>query len=302
MPDAFSKPASIAVIPCYNEGRNPIDLAAALLAVPDLSMVFVDDGSEGESRDVLDSLSQSDPRVRVVRNAARAGKVASLLNAMRSLEPSVERVLLVDCDVVAVPATLRMVLDELGRADLVLANALAMPNPRSLWERGAIFSARRHERLRARAIARYPALCSNGRLLGMRRRLVEAILRSDVPQHTEDAHFMLVCLAEGFTYSYRDAATLSYRAPNTLQDFLRQSSRFSEGRALLQARWSPAVLARYYDPKPSDLLLTALAQSLRDPAGGAVFAAMLFVKIFSRGRRPAQAAAWAVSDSTKALR
>jgi cellulose synthase/poly-beta-1,6-N-acetylglucosamine synthase-like glycosyltransferase len=301
MPDAFPKTAGVAVIPCYNEGRNPADICAALLAVPDLSVVFVDDGSEGESRDALDSLSRTGSRVCVVRNAQRIGKVASLLSAMRSLDPAIERILLLDCDVVVPAKTLEILLSELERADLVLANSVAMSGPRTVWERGAIFSARRHERLRAQAVRRYPALCSNGRLLGMTRRLVDAILLSNVPPHTEDAHFMLVCLARGYDYSYRSDAGLSYRAPDSLEDYLRQSNRFSEGRALLRARWSSGELERYYDPRPGDLLKTALAQAVRDPIGALTFAAMLAVKA-TRHTPQSQEGAWAVAASTKVLR
>jgi cellulose synthase/poly-beta-1,6-N-acetylglucosamine synthase-like glycosyltransferase len=301
MPDASHKPASIAVVPCYNEGRNPIELSAALLAVPDLSAIFVDDGSEGESRDVLDTISHSDSRVRVMRNATRVGKVSSLLTVLRALDPEVERILLLDCDVVVLAATLQTVLRELGRVDLVLANAIALPNPRTPWERGAIFSARRHERLRARALGRYPALCSNGRLLGLTRRLVDAILSGDVPRHTEDAHFMLVCLAQGYPYSYRKDAVLQYRAPDTLRDYLRQSNRFSDGRALLRERWSAEMLRRYYDPRPGDLLRTFFAQAVRDPIGAIVFAAMLAARAAQPPTQP-QEGAWAVANSTKVLR
>jgi cellulose synthase/poly-beta-1,6-N-acetylglucosamine synthase-like glycosyltransferase len=302
MPDAFRTAPGVAVVPCYNEGRNPIELAAALIAVPDLDVVFIDDGSEGESRDALDALSRSDPRIRIVRNGARSGKVESVLSVLRALDPGVERVLLLDCDI-AVPANaLSAVLDELNRADLVLANAVAMPGPRTLWESGAIFSARRHERLRGKAMTRYPALCSNGRLLGLTRRLVEAILRSDVPRHTEDAHFMLVCLAEGFSYSYRSDAVLCFRAPDTLDDYLRQSNRFSEGRSLLRARWPADMLERYYDPKPVDLLSTFAAQGMRDPLGASVFLLMLAAKAVQRRDARSQKGAWAVATSTKSLR
>jgi cellulose synthase/poly-beta-1,6-N-acetylglucosamine synthase-like glycosyltransferase len=264
-------------------------------------VVFVDDGSEGESRDALDSLSSIGSRVCVVRNAQRIGKVASLLSAMRSLDPAVERILLLDCDVVLPAKTLEIVLSELERVDLVLANPVVMPDPRTIWERGAIFSAKRHERLRAQAVRRYPALCSNGRLLGMTRRLVDAILHSNVPPHTEDAHFMLVCLAQGYDYSYRSDAGLSYRAPDSLEDYLRQSNRFSEGRALLRARWSSSELERYYDPRPGDLLKTALAQAVRDPIGALTFAAMLAVKA-TRHKPQSQEGPWAVAASTKVLR
>ena len=301
MADAFPKAAGVAVIPCFNEGRNPIDTCSAVLSVPGLHAIFVDDASEGESRDVLQSLARTDARVTVVRNATRVGKVASLLNAMRSLT-AMRHVLLLDCDVVVEGAVLQRVLDELRSADLVLVNAVAMPRPRTLWQRGAIFSARRHERLRSTAIARYPALCSNGRLLGMSRRLMEAILQSDVPRHTEDAHFMLVCLAKDFAYSYLADARIEYRAPETLRDYLRQSNRFSEGRSLLLERWPAKTLARYYDPRPGDLAGTFFAEAVADPAGAAAFLAMLAAKALQPRPARSQQGAWAVAGSTKSLR
>jgi cellulose synthase/poly-beta-1,6-N-acetylglucosamine synthase-like glycosyltransferase len=302
MPDALPKTAGVALIPCYNEGRNPVELCAAVRAVRNLQAVFIDDGSTGQSRVALDALAQLAPNVRVVRNPERAGKVASLLNAMRALDAGVERVLLIDCDVVVREATLEKVLRELERTDLVLANAVAMPHPRTFWERGAIFSARRHERLRAQAISRYPALCSNGRLIGMSRRLVEAILRSSVPRHTEDAHFMLVCIANGFSHAYLPDAVLEYRTPDTLDDYLRQSNRFSEGRALLRERWTPEVLARWYDPEPADLARTFAQQALADPVGALTFLTMLAAKALQSPQARTQQGAWAVAGSTKSLR
>lgn len=301
MPDARPQAAGVALIPCYNEGRNPIDLCAALLAVPDLDAIFIDDAGDDESSAVLRSLEAHGPRVAVVRNEQRQGKVASLLAAMRTLDPSVRRILLLDCDIAVDAPTIERVLREIDRSDFVLVNAVALAQPRTVWERGAIFSARRHERLRAKAFDRYPALCSNGRLLGMSRRLMDAIVKSDVPRHTEDAHFMLVCIAQGFTYRYLADARVAYRAPDTLEDYLRQSNRFSEGRSLLRGRWPVGVLERRYDPKPADLLVTFLAQAATDPAGALVFVTMLAAKSVMRRPMRSQPGTWAVSASTKSL-
>jgi cellulose synthase/poly-beta-1,6-N-acetylglucosamine synthase-like glycosyltransferase len=302
MPDAFPRAASVAVVPCFNEGRNPLDLVAVLLAVPDLHAIFVDDGSEGSSRVALDEVSRRDPRVAVVRNGARVGKAASLTNVMRGLDAATRRILLVDCDVALPAASLQSVLQELDRADLVLANATAFQKPRTRWETGAIFSANRHDRLRRRCLDRYPALCTNGRLLGVSRRLNDAIVGSDVPPHTEDAHFMLVCLSQGYVYSYRPDATLQYRAPDTLEDYLRQSNRFAEGRALLRERWAPDVLERYYDPKPADLLATFFPEALRDPLGAGAFVTMRALNALRGAPRRSRDGAWAVAASTKEVR
>lgn len=301
MPDGILETAAVALVPCFNEGRNPLDLAGALLAVPNLQAIFIDDAGDAESRAALDELRRRDRRIRVVRNAVRIGKVASLLEALRSPETAVERIALVDCDVVLEPGAVQRVLDQLETSDLVLANAIAIQRPRTFWERGAIFSANRHDRLRARALRRYPALFANGRLLGMSRRLADAVLDGDVPPHTEDAHFMLTCLEQGYAYAYRPDAVLHYRAPDRLSDYLRQTNRFSDGRALLRDRWGDDVLARWYDPNASDLAVSALAAALRDPLGAGAFAAMLIAKAI-QPRRVRASATWAVAASTKALR
>jgi glycosyltransferase involved in cell wall biosynthesis len=296
------RPASVAVVPCFNEDRNPIALATTLLAVPDLGVVFVDDASDAASQSVLDELASAHSRVTVRRNAVRTGKAASLARVMRELDPAVERVLLVDCDVEVSPSAIEAVLDEIGHRDLVLVNAKAIARPRSFWERGAIFSANRHDRLRDALAVRYPARVTNGRLLGMSRRLVDAIASSDVPRHTEDSHFMLVCLEHGFTFTYRRDALVRYRAPDSLDDYLRQTNRFSEGRSLLRERWPEETLERYYDLGAKDVLRTLIAEAARDPLGAFAFVTMLAAKSVQRPHARSQSGTWAVATSTKALR
>lgn len=301
MPDAPGRPTSVAVVPCYNEDRNPVNLASVLLSTPDLHVIFLDDASDAASSAVLRDLARSEDRVTVERNDTRQGKAASLVAAMRRLDSAVERVLLIDCDVQLSEAAVPAVLDELQRSDLVLANAKALGGARSFWERGAVFSANRHDRLRDGMVDRYPARCSNGRLFGMSRRLTEAIVESDVPRHTEDAHFMLVCLSRGFRFAYRRDALLHYRAPRALGDYLRQSNRFSEGRTLLRECWSEEILERYYDLGAGDVARTFAAEAFADPVGAFAFLIMLGAKGLQRPGSRTQGAAWAVAGSTKAL-
>lgn len=301
MPDAPGRPTSVAVVPCFNEDGNPANLAPVLLSVPDLHVLFLDDASDARSAAVLHDLAVSNERITVDRNPARQGKAASLVSAMRRLGSEVERVVLVDCDVQLSSTAMTAVLDELQRSDLVLANAKALKRSQTFWERGAVFSANRHDRLRDSMVDRYPARCANGRLFGMSRRLTDAIAESDVPRHTEDAHFMLVCLSRGFRYAYRSDALLHYRAPQTLDDYLRQSNRFSEGRTLLRERWPEEMLERYYDLGAVDVARTFAAEALGDPLGAVAFLTMIAAKAVQRPGSRTQGGAWAVAGSTKAL-
>lgn len=301
MSDAPGRPTSVAVVPCFNEARNPANLAPALLSVPDLQVLFLDDASDAASGAVLQDLARSQERVTIERNETRQGKAASLLAAMRRLDSQVQRVLLADCDVQLSERAVAAVLDELQRSDLVLTNPKPQAHARGFWERGAVFSANRHDRLRDEMVDRYPARCANGRLFGMSRRLIDAIVESDVPRHTEDAHFMMVCLSRGLRYAYRPDAVLFYRAPQTLDDYLRQSNRFSEGRALLRERWSEEMLERYYDLGTADVARTFAAEAFADPLGAFAFLVMLGAKAVQRPSSRTQDGAWAVAGSTKAL-
>jgi cellulose synthase/poly-beta-1,6-N-acetylglucosamine synthase-like glycosyltransferase len=289
----------VALVPCYNEGENPRTLVSTLAGVDGLDIVLIDDaGDDAESRAVLAEL-QSRAGVRVVRNSVRLGKVAGLLEALRTVDA--DCIVTIDCDVATTPAAIEAVLDETLTSDLVLANALPLQLNRTVWERGAVFSAMRHARLRDALLDRYPALCTNGRLLGMSRRMVDAILRSNVPRHTEDSHFMLVCLHEGFRYALRDDAIVRFRAPQTVADYLKQTDRYAQGRELLAQRWSQDDLARWYDLRFADALRTALQQAMRDPAGAIAFGGLLAAKALRRGN-PIERGGWPVASTTKVLR
>jgi cellulose synthase/poly-beta-1,6-N-acetylglucosamine synthase-like glycosyltransferase len=289
----------VALVPCYNEGENPRTLVSTLAGVDGLDIVLIDDaGDDAHSRAVLSEVAQH-PRVRVVRNSVRLGKVSGLLEALRTVDA--DTVVTIDCDVTTTPAAIEAIIDQTRTTDLVLANALPLELNRTVWERGAVFSAMRHVRLRDEMLDRYPALCTNGRLLGMSRRMVDAILRSSVPRHTEDSHFMLVCLHEGFSYALRADAVVRFRAPQTVGDYLKQTDRYAQGRELLAQRWSNDDLARTFDLRFSDAARTALAQATVDPLGAIAFSGLLAAKALRRGRR-IERGGWPVAPTTKVLR
>ena len=291
--------SSVALVPCYNEGENPRTLVSTLAGVDGLDIVLIDDaGDDAHSRAVLSEL-ESHPRVRVVRNPVRLGKVAGLLGALRSND--VDAIITIDCDVATSPAAIEAVLQETHRSDLVLANALPLQLNRTFWERGAIFSAMRHARLRDEMLDRYPALCTNGRLLGMSRRMVDAIVGSNVPRHTEDAHFMFVCLNQRYSYALRSDAIVRFRAPQSVADYLKQTDRYAQGRELLAQRWSQDDLARYYDLRLSDAIRTGLQQAVADPLGAIAFGTLLAAKALRRGK-PIERGGWPVASTTKVLR
>jgi dolichol-phosphate mannosyltransferase len=83
----LNAPELTVLIPVFNEAGNIAPLAeevsAALTGVARFEMLFVDDGSDDGSAAELTALRARDPRVRLMRHKARAGKSAALMTGFR---------------------------------------------------------------------------------------------------------------------------------------------------------------------------------------------------------------------------
>jgi glycosyltransferase involved in cell wall biosynthesis len=67
------------VVPCYNEAERVTDALAAVLASPYVAeVVVVDDGSTDATAKLVESVVESDDRVRLVRQPCNLGKGAAL--------------------------------------------------------------------------------------------------------------------------------------------------------------------------------------------------------------------------------
>jgi len=76
---------TIVVVPCHNEERRllPDAFLEAVLARPELQLVFVDDGSSDGTRNVLAMIAAASPsRVRVINLARNAGKSEAVRRGM----------------------------------------------------------------------------------------------------------------------------------------------------------------------------------------------------------------------------
>jgi glycosyltransferase involved in cell wall biosynthesis len=108
------------VIPVYNEEENlpPLwaELRAALegLGLP-FEVVFVDDGSEDRSAEIIRGLREADPRVRLVRLKANAGETAATDAGFRSARGRL--VATMDADLQNDPADLPALLGKLDTWD-----------------------------------------------------------------------------------------------------------------------------------------------------------------------------------------
>jgi dolichol-phosphate mannosyltransferase len=118
--------STIAVVPTYNEADNVPPLTAALLdlAVPDLSILIVDDNSPDGTGEVADELAAAHPgRVRVLHRPEKEGLgTAYKAGFQDALALGAERVVQMDADFSHSPSYIPEMLDLLASYDCVVGS------------------------------------------------------------------------------------------------------------------------------------------------------------------------------------
>jgi len=166
------------VVPTYNERDNIEPIAAAILAaLPEASLLVVDDDSPDGTGELADTIAARDPRVSVLHRAAKQGLGVAYRDAFRWVleRPDARAIVQMDADFSHDPATLPKLLAPLMRdADLVLGtrymrggDTVGWPWYRKLISRGGT--------LFARTMLLLPYRDLTGGLKAWRRELLEAI-------------------------------------------------------------------------------------------------------------------------------
>ena len=166
------------VVPTYNERENVEPIAAAILAaLPEASLLVVDDASPDGTGELADTIAARDPRVSVLHRAAKEGLGVAYRDAFRWVleRPDARAIVQMDADFSHDPATLPKLLAPLMRdADLVLGtrymrggDTVGWPWYRKLISRGGT--------LFARTMLLLPYRDLTGGLKAWRRELLEAI-------------------------------------------------------------------------------------------------------------------------------
>ena len=111
------------VMPVYNEEASLAEVVEKLLLLPHvLEIVIVDDCSTDQSAEVAQSLSNADPRVRLIRQQQNMGKTAALRSGFA--ETHGEIVIVQDADLEYDPEEIPLVIAPIleGRADVVFGS------------------------------------------------------------------------------------------------------------------------------------------------------------------------------------
>src|SRR5919106_3052528 len=112
------------IIPTYNEHENLPVVAAALLRIPGVRILVVDDHSPDGTGRVADALAaDNDGRVSVVHRTGRRGLGLSYIDGMRTaLRTDVTHICQMDADLSHDPADVPRLLDAGATADVVIGS------------------------------------------------------------------------------------------------------------------------------------------------------------------------------------
>ena len=114
----------VVLVPTFNErDALPVTADRLLRAVPDATLLVIDDASPDGTGDIADAMARADPRVRVLHRDAKHGLGAAYLAGMRrALAEGFDRIVQMDADGSHPPESLPAMLAMADEAELVIGS------------------------------------------------------------------------------------------------------------------------------------------------------------------------------------
>jgi dolichol-phosphate mannosyltransferase len=115
---------ALVITPTYNERENLPIVAAALMQIPNVSLLVVDDGSPDGTGEIADALAREYPgRIEVMHRTGPRGLGRAYIDGIRAaLAQPVDIVCQMDCDLSHDPAQLPSLLAGMAHADVVIGS------------------------------------------------------------------------------------------------------------------------------------------------------------------------------------
>jgi cellulose synthase/poly-beta-1,6-N-acetylglucosamine synthase-like glycosyltransferase len=293
---------SIAV-PAFNEERNIGLLLDALRAqrtrrAEIVEIVVVASGCTDRTADIVrERMGRRGPRVRLIVEAERHGKVSAINTYLKHGDPHVEAICLCSADLLPAPdAVERLVQCLLINHDIGMCGARPIPTNGhgTFLGEAAHFLWAMHHRVALEA----PKL---GEMVMLRSGIVRDLPRESA---VDEATLEQLVTAADYRLAYVPEAVVHNHAPRTLVEFVRQRRRIAAGHYWLRE-------ARGYEVSTMNLLRT-LRLALQELSGAsasrlAYAFGTIAVEVVSRGlgwldfrlRRPHHV--WKVSETTKSV-
>ena len=290
-------------VPAYNEERNIGLLIDSLLAqrtrrAEIVEIVVVASGCTDRTAEIVrEKQNRRGPRVRLIVEPERRGKVAAINTYLQHGDPHVEAICLCSADLLVAPdAVERLVQCLLINHDIGMCGARPMPTNGhgTFLGEAAHFLWTMHHKVALEA----PKL---GEMVMLRSGIVHGLPReSAVDEATLE---QLVCAA-GYRLAYVPESVVHNHAPRTLREFVRQRRRIAAGHYWLRAVSGYAVSTMNIR---RTVRLTLSELSLKTPERTLYALGTIGVEAVSRAlgwfdyRLDRDHATWKVSETTKSV-
>jgi cellulose synthase/poly-beta-1,6-N-acetylglucosamine synthase-like glycosyltransferase len=204
----------------YNEESNIITLLESILAQDDAEritrLIVIASGCTDRTCELIDTFSEREPRVELVVEGKRAGKIAAINTFLRCVT---EPIVLVSCgDLVFRPGALRAMLEPL--ADPTVGMTGGHPMPVNSDETFVGFAVNLMWKLHDRIARVQPKM---GELVAFRNVFREL----DVAALCDELSIEKKICDEGYRIAYAPGAHIANKGPETLAEFVRQRIRWN---------------------------------------------------------------------------
>lgn len=233
----------LVIVPTYNERENLPELLRALLEIPSLQVLVVDDGSPDGTGEAADAAAWAHPdRVRVLHRTGPRGLGRSYLDGMRrALDGEADVICQMDADLSHLPADLPRLLDATARADLVIGSRYVPGGAIRNWPRRRVWLSAFANRY-VRAITRLSPYDSTSGFRAWRR---EALARIPLERLRVEGYAFQVEM----TWQAQRAGLRIAEVPITFVERRQGQSKLSRG-VLLESALHPWKLVLVRKPRP----------------------------------------------------
>lgn len=251
-------------IPAFNEEKNIARLIRSVLAQDSdtfklTQVIVVSDGSTDSTTSSAKSLNDSS--LTVIDHTDNAGKPARI-NEIIKLSRS-DIVVLLDADVVVdSPTTIQTLIRPILQSSATLVSGQPKKiNSDSFTDRVMDVSLYLQNEVKNRSRDGQSVYACHGRIIALDRR---AFVNLTVPTSAlgDDAYLYFYNRANGGRFVYAKDATVAFKMPQSLHDFVKQRNRFKSTPQEESAAFGPEALAEYKIPLRLSLsvLLSAIAK------------------------------------------
>lgn len=285
-------------IPAFNEGGNIRKVLLALVGQREAGfrireILVVSDGSSDNTAEEVRKVN--DKRIRLFADGSRLGKTTRLNQIFREFKGDV--LVLMDADIVITDPLLLSKLvtgTDISQAGIVAVNASPLP-ARTFFEK-VLESSVLITKNTARSWNKGNNYLSfKGCFLALDKKLAKSITMLPTVVNN-DAYLYFAAVQIGYTPAYKDNAVVYYKSPSTLEDHIKQSSRFQQSQKELQQYFQLDLSKQYAIPR-SLIAQSILKYLLIKPL---YVSAYLAVNLISKYKKQKQISSiWQMAVSTK---